>query len=348
MFLDKLLNKFKKKESITLSSSLKETGLLDNIKVDKPEIITLKQAIKRFKPEFEPKERVISDDEVRKLLLYAVVLGDISGSRYEGIGIPDYESAETIDLFTKYHDFTDDTVLSIAVLKATQKLKKENIINENIARNIYGEYLKEYTKLYPNHNYGGRFYWWAFDEHTTNEGYYSCGNGSCMRVTGIAALFNNIEDIISYAYYSSLPTHDHPEGIKGACCTAVIYWMLINGASKDDIKEYFKKQYPVDNGYKINSNTTLHDLINMEDTWASLTVISQTSLPEAIINFLESDSFENCLRNSYKYLCDRDTISAIAAPMAAIYYRDISINGMPGDEIVEKYLDDKLFKDINS
>jgi ADP-ribosylglycohydrolase len=214
--------------------------------------------------------------------------------------------------------------------------------------NIYAEYLRQYTRLYPSLSYGGGFLDWALSERSERNSSY--GNGACMRVGGISLLFDSVEDVIRYAYYSALPTHSHEEGIKGAICTSVIYWMLSHGATKDDILQYLQKQYPANNGRRINGETTLKDLVamNEKNPWATLSVICQTSLPEAVINFLESDSFESCLRNSYRYLCDRDTISAIAAPMAAIYYQDISVSGLDGEEIAKEYLDEKLLADIGS
>ena len=50
-------------------------------------------------------------------------------------------------------------------------------------------------------------------------------------------------------------------------------------------------------------------------------------LVNTVINFMESDSLESCIRNSYRYLCDRDTIAAISAPMAAIFYNDLRMQG---------------------
>ena len=297
-------------------------------------------------------------------MLYAVALGDISGSRYEGTpypglslveimaerttgsAYPEYHGWKTIDLFTEGHHFTDDTVLSIAILVATREIMDNNLVNEEEIVELYAQYLREYTKLYPDAGFAAGFEKWVFSD--TKDRNYSYGNGACMRVGGIAALFNDVEDVIKYAYYSALPSHSHKEGIKGAICTAVVYWMLIFGANKSDVLEYIKKQYPANDDYAINGETRLQDLVNMNRTnpWSTVSVICQTSLVEAVINFVESDSFERCLRNGYKYLCDRDTISAIAAPMAALYYQDISVGGYEGEKIVEVYLDDRLLNEI--
>ena len=224
---------------------------------------------------------------------------------------------------------------------------KANIVNEDEITQVYTEYLRKYHNMYPNAGYASGFDDWAYSE--TTERNFSYGNGSCMRVGGIAVLFDDVDDVIKHAYYSALPSHSHAEGIKGAVCTAVIYWMLAHGATKADVAAYMQKQYPADNGRDINSSTTMDRLVEMNrvNPWSTLSVICQTSLVEAVINFLESDSFESCLRNGYRYLCDRDTISAIAAPMAAIYYRDISVGGIDGKEIVARYFDNRLWEDIN-
>lgn len=34
--------------------------------------------------------------------------------------------------------------------------------------------------------------------------------------------------------------------------------------------------------------------------------------------------------------------------MAALYYRDMSVGGTPGEEIVKRYFNDKLWEDIHA
>ena len=304
---------------------------------------------------------------LQRFILYGVALGDISGSRYEGVpypgqqiseiqsiraqnldkAYPDYDGYKTIELFTEFHHLTDDTVLTFAIYKATQKIKDENIVDENEIVNVYTEYLRRYHNKYPNAGYASGFDDWAYSETTDRN--YSYGNGSAMRVGGIAVLCDDIDDIIKYAYYSALPSHSHREGIKGAICTSVIYWILSYGGTRADVLEYLQQHYPKDNGREINSASTLSQFVAMNrvNPWSTLSVICQTSIVEAVVNFLESDSFESCLRNSYRYLCDRDTISAIAGPMAAIYYKDLTISDIDGEKLIQKYLDKGLFDDIS-
>ena len=331
--------------------------------------MTLTEALNRFKPDFTPGQRIMSQKKLRDTILYAVSMGDIAGSQYEGVpypgrsvaeiaaaarnsdennAYPTYEGYKTIDLLTEFCHITDDTVLTIAIYKASQKIKALNIQDEDEIVATYTKYLRQYHHLYPNAGYAGGFDDWAWSETETRN--FSYGNGSCMRVGGIPILFDELDDIIKYSYYSALPSHSHTEGIKGAVCTAVIYWMLIHGASKNDVIRYLEKQYPNDGRFPIHAHTQIQDLIKMNTTnpWSTVSVICQTSLVEATINFLESDSLESCIRNSYRYLCDRDTIGAISAPMAAIFYNDLVFQEWAGEDIVQKYYPAKLWTDINT
>lgn len=332
--------------------------------------MTLTEALNRFKPDFTPGQRAMSQRKLRDTILYAVAFGDIAGSQYEGVpypgssiadmmkaakdnedaddAYPTYDGYKTIDLLTEFNHITDDTILTIAIYKASQKIKALGLTNEKEIVDLYTKYLRKYHHQYPNAGYAGGFDEWALSE--TEERSFSYGNGACMRVGGIAVLFDDLEDVITYAYYSALPSHSHAEGIKGAVCTAVIYWMLSRNASKNDVIRYLEKHYPNDGSYKIHAHTQIADLVAMNrvNPWSTVSVISQTSLVEAVINFMESDSLESCIRNSYRYLCDRDTIAAISAPMAAIFYNDLRMQGWNGEEIISKYIPEKLLEDINN
>ena len=71
------------------------------------------------------------------------------------------------------------------------------------------------------------------------------------------------------------------------------------------------------------------------------TEFCQYTVPQAIEAFLESNSFEDCIRNAISIGGDSDTIAAMAGSIAGAYY------GIP-EEFINKaneYLDDYL-KDI--
>ena len=61
------------------------------------------------------------------------------------------------------------------------------------------------------------------------EPYNSWGNGSAMRVSGTAWLYEDIEAVRAAARLSAEVTHNHPEGIKGAEATAAAITVSLGG-----------------------------------------------------------------------------------------------------------------------
>lgn len=66
-------------------------------------------------------------------------------------------------------------------------------------------------------------------------------------------------------------------------------------------------------------------------------VSCQGSVPEAIICFLESTDFEDCLRNAISIGGDSDTIASMSCAIAEAYYIHI-------DEDIQKYALDFVLK----
>ena len=65
----------------------------------------------------------------------------------------------------------------------------------------------------------------------------------------------------------------------------------------------------------------------------------QKSVPESIIAFLDSDSYEDAVRNAISMGGDADTMACIAGGIAQAYYKEIDVN------IVEA-VREKLPKDL--
>jgi ADP-ribosylglycohydrolase len=106
--------------------------------------------------------------------------------------------------------------------------------------------------------------------------------------------------------------------------------MLKQGADKEAIRSYVEGKY-----YQLDK--TCEDY-RTEQAGHHGREICQVSVPQAIVCFLESTDFEDCMRNCISIGGDSDTIAAIAGGLAEAYY------GVP-DELWtkgEKYLDDYL------
>lgn len=247
------------------------------------------------------------------------IIGDIIGSQYEE-GYPLNFNPNTCSLFSHYCSFTDDTVMSLSIKYA---------IDNNIS---YVDAMHRIGLKYYDCGYGRRFYNWIINRDKSP--YYSYGNGAAMRVSYIGEYFDIIDDVILQAEKSSIVSHNHPEGIKGAITTAVCIWMAKHNKSKNEIYNYVLTQYP-SNKYKYSVEYDLKYIISHYD----FDVSCMATVPVAIKCFLESDSYESFIRNVFLIDCDTDTICCIGGGIAEEYY---GTTGLNNDEILKKYLDEYL------
>lgn len=276
--------------------------------------------------------------------MFGTIVGDVIGSSYEGL--LKQQKKDDFLLFTKYSRFTDDTVTTIAIMEAcmeiiknefernffgdfSRKIKKKlHLLDEEQEKlEIIEKYLRDYGKKYPDAGYGYGFMKWLNDENLGP--YNSYGNGSAMRVSAIPWLYNDMEEIKYMAKLSAMITHNHPEGIKGAVATACAIFFARMKKDKADIKDCIEKEF----NYNLSRSA---DEIREEK------IISATCMdivPEAIIAFLDSDSFEDAIRNAVSFGGDTDTIAAIAGGIAEAYY-----GGIPSD--LQKEVQTRLPKDL--
>ncbi len=244
--------------------------------------------------------------------MLGAIAGEIIGSYYEFHKIKTKE----FELFHPKSKFTDDTTLSMAIAKSI-------LDNEPYLDNVI-----DFGLRYFEVGYGGSFKkWLKGDEHLP---YNSWGNGSAMRVSPIAFAFDTEERVLEEARKSAEITHNHPEGIKGAEATALAIFMARKGATKEEIRERISKDFEYDLSRTV-------DEIRPEYKFE---VSCQKSVPESIICFLDSNSFEDCIRNCISLGGDADTMGAIAGGIAEAYY------GVPKEieEKVYEYLPDEFIE----
>ena len=268
--------------------------------------------------------------------MLGAIIGDIVGSVYEFNNI----KTKGFPFMNEKCFFTDDTVMTIAVADA--------LLKGGTADNFIDS-MKEIGRLYPNSGFGGGFYKWLFSDN--REPYNSFGNGSAMRVSPCAWFADSLEEAEQLAERSAAVTHNHPEGIKGAQATASAIYLARFNTSKDAkgiIKEYVENTY----GYDLSRTLDeIRPVYKFNET-------CQETVPEAIIAFLESNGFEDAIRNAISLGGDSDTLAAITGSIAEAAYgiptKDY-IDGSMGDYkrnyIIEGtflILDDKLSSVINA
>lgn len=245
--------------------------------------------------------------------LLSQTIGDIAGSAYEFAPVKEYDR---IRMFHPDAYCTDDTVCTFACAEALLE-------GSDMARTLIRRCWQ-----HPNAGYGGRYRKWLLDaaSNLRPQGYVpqpygSFGNGSAMRCSAAGWLAQSEEECIRLATATAAPTHDHPEGIKGAVATALAIYYLNHGKDKDYVREHvLRKYYPE---WAAFSYAQIHPGYTFDET-------CQRTVPAALICFLESKDYVDCLRLAIALGGDADTLGAIAGPMAYAHYRE-----MPA-ELVER------------
>jgi ADP-ribosylglycohydrolase len=233
--------------------------------------------------------------------MYGAILGDIIGSPYEfDMG----DKTKDFPLFSEESYFTDDTVMTIAVAEAfMDALADAAGIRKRVIQS-----MQKWGHRYPGAGYGVRFCGWL--ESTDPQPYNSWGNGSAMRVSAVAWLFNDLESVCRMARLSAEVTHNHPEGIKGAEATAAAIFLGRTGHSKAEIRAY------VENEFHYDLSRTCDEI---RPTYRHVESCQET-VPEAITVFLEGDSFEDVIRTAVSLGGDCDTLTCIAGSIAEGFY----------------------------
>jgi len=224
--------------------------------------------------------------------MIGAIAGDIAGSIYEFHP----EKREDIPLFTKTSFFTDDTVMTVAAAEAILQQKS------------YRECYLVFGKRHPHAGYGGMFAQWLLSPNP--KPYNSYGNGSAMRVSAVGWAFDTLDEVLAEAEKTAVPTHNHPEGIKGAQATALAVLMARKGSSKEDIRSEISRRFDYDLSRTVES---IRPGYSFNET-------CQQTVPEGIIAFMDADSYEDTLRKAISLGGDADTLACVAGGIAEAFY----------------------------
>lgn len=228
------------------------------------------------------------------------IVGDVVGSRFEF----NHNKSKEFELFTRECDYTDDSVMTVAVAKSL--LDYGPVTDYEDYKKKLVEVMHEVGKRYPHCGYGGNFCGWIMEDLT--EPYNSYGNGSAMRVSPVGWVAKSLAEAEELARATAEVSHNHPEGIKGAQVVAGAIYLARTGATKEDIRNYAETYYKLD--FTLDEIRPTYDFVE----------ICQESVPQAMEAFLEADGFEDTIRNAISIGGDSDTIAAIACSIAEAYY----------------------------
>ncbi len=224
--------------------------------------------------------------------MIGALAGDIIGSVHEG-AMP---VSKDFELFVPASRFTDDTVLTVAVGNALR------------TGGDYAEAMRRWGRKYPDAGYGGWFGGWLSRDEAGPYG--SFGNGSAMRVSAVGWARDELDDVLREAAASAAVTHDHPEGIKGAQAVAAAVLLARTGGTKDDVAALIGERF----GYDLTPGLAELRRRGVFD------VTCQGTVPAAAVAFIESDDFEDAVRNAVSLGGDADTLACIAGALAEAFY----------------------------
>lgn len=237
--------------------------------------------------------------------MFGAFIGDIVGSKYEFDNI----KTKQFPLFSEGCDYTDDSIMTVAMAEAILRCSRENRCTEADFRDVLVQTMQQFGRKYPHPTgaYGGRFADWLYQKNP--QPYNSYGNGSAMRASPCGMIAVTMEEALCLGRVGADVTHNHPEGIKGAQATAAAVFLAKSGTSKAEIRQYIGEHfYPLD--FTLDSIRAGY----------RFDVSCQGSVPQAIVAFLESDSFEDAVRNVISIGGDCDTTGAITGAIAWVYY----------------------------
>jgi ADP-ribosylglycohydrolase len=228
-------------------------------------------------------------------VMIGAIAGDIIGSRFEARPI----KRSDFDFFHPHCRFTDDTVLTVAVMDAILHGRR------------YVDSLQDWARKYPNAGYGGTFYSWIWQDDP--QPYNSWGNGSAMRVSAVGFAFDSQEQVLAQAEFSAAVSHNHPEGIKGAQAVALAVFLARSGNSKAQIRSMLQQHF----GYDLSRT-----LAQIRPHY-TFDVSCQGSVPEAVVAFLESADLLSAIGNAVSLGGDSDTQACIAGSIAEAFYGEL-------------------------
>ncbi len=229
--------------------------------------------------------------------MLGAIIGDIVGSRWEFNPTNDYN----FEWLSKENGFTDDTICTVAVADAL------------LHGRGFGESIHDWCNRYPHPmgGYGGRFAQWV---HSKNpQPYHSFGNGAAMRVSPVAYWFDTEAGILDAAAATALPSHNHPEGVKGAQTVALAIFKAMQFNSRRYQEAAMHIEEILDacvqfSGYDINMPRVA--VMNRFDETC------QGTVPVALKIISMSANFVDAVRLAVSLGADADTLGAIVGSIA--------------------------------
>ena len=239
-------------------------------------------------------------------IVYGAIAGDIAGSQFEGA---DFSHIQYLDIESKIKEghFTDDTVLTVAVIDA---LKND--------RGMY-ESFKDWATRYYNAGFSKNFKENIIqNEHPEYSKCHSSSNGALMMLSGFAALEDAYD--VKKVYEAVNVTHNCTE------CRKLAFELI----------EYCKNNNPLDYVRVMLSQDCMYENLTRE---RKFDISAFGTLREAMIIFKASSNYDDAISKALYLGGDADTRACIVGMIAGSrmgvpsYIIDAVKDKLPGEMI---------------
>ena len=226
--------------------------------------------------------------------IMGAVCGDIIGLPYElrANRTKDYQFE------MKFQDFSDDTILTVAIA-------------DWLAGERSPEHLKScllnYAKRFLHKNVWGRGFKAWVESGGTLDRTGVTSNGAAMRVAAIGYAAKTEEEVMRLADMSARISHNSDEAARGAQAVSLAVFMARKGYDKATMLKTIEQTF----GYN------LHRTVEEIRDGYSFQIECDKCVPESIICYLQSNTYEQAVRNAVSLGGDADTMAAIAGAIAA-------------------------------
>ncbi len=228
--------------------------------------------------------------------MLGAIIGDLAGSIYEFDQYKNVKNIVVKKLVEEDSFFSDDTILTIAIIDA--------ILNKKEYETKLKEYALKYSDAIPKDReyfktmFSPNFIKWAMSKNTVGK---SNGNGAMMRISPIGYLFNTKRQIVRNVKKATKPSHNTKEAIKSATTVALIIFYARMGMSKEEIvkKLHLKIEKPVVKKFNYTCNKTID---------------------VCLYSLFTTNSFEESLITAISFGGDTDTNACIVGSMAEAMY----------------------------
>ncbi len=219
------------------------------------------------------------------------IIGDIIGSVY----IDKPVDPNNFQLIKPASAYTDDTILTLSTADALLNKKP------------FDETLREWVRHCPMAGYREEFLNWVLSDNKNV--YISKGNGAARRISPVGFAAETLEEAMQLAEETTKITHNIPLKIKASKAVAGAIFIAKNEGTKLEIKQFVEDAFE----FSINDNTSGY----------SISAIEKSPVPAAVSAFLQSDSYEDAIKNAILIGGPTNTLASITGGIAHAYYKHI-------------------------